>query len=115
MMLWLVLIIGVYERYHFGPGLTEIENTKVQKIRKDQVLVQVPFGSNETLVAPINLELHLNPHFELGWYKLTVELVETQPYTIKLEPPMQPVIAPHLTIVSTTMNDAGCHQPTQPQ
>ena len=67
------------------------------------------------LVAPINLELHLNPHFELGQYKFTVELVETQPYTIKPEPPMQPVIALHPTIVPTTMNNAGCHQPSQPQ
>ena len=23
-----ILIIGVYERYHFGPGLTGIENTE---------------------------------------------------------------------------------------
>ena len=95
--------------------MTGIKNTRVQKIGEDRVFVQVPFGSNETLVAPINLELHLNPHFELGWYKLTVELVETQPYTVKPEPPMQPDIVPHPTIVPTTVNDAGCHQPAQTQ
>ena len=46
------------------------------------------------LVAPVNLELHLSLHFEPGQYKVTVELAETQPYTIKPEPPMQSVIAP---------------------
>ena len=79
------------------------------------MLVQVPFGSNETLVVLINLELHLNLHFGPGQYKLAVELAETQPYAIKPETTMQPVIALHPTIVPTAVNDAGCHWPTQPQ
>ena len=35
MMLGVVLIIGVYERDHFGLGLMGIENTRVQKIGED--------------------------------------------------------------------------------